>query len=240
MLKLRILILFCILSFTLLLLTSVYAVDVYRISELRGGKQVWFEVEAFDARDTASETVPNVGFKLVDAETTIELPEGAFGDAVVNVSGNDSIWLLYNFDTSEVDGQAGTWYIWCREINPSNQSEFLWVMGDDGDEIPTVKPTFEIDDDRVFDADTGPPWAWDRGNREGERKELREGENTMMIWYRQGNTTALRDVFVWTDNPDYTPADIDYIEAEEIGIEQESVKPTGKLTTTWGEIKGKL
>ncbi len=240
MLKLRILILSCIFLSTLLL-TSVYAVDVYRISELRGGKQIWFEAEAFDARDTTSETVPNVGFKLVDAETNIELPEGAFGDAIVNVSGNDSIWLLYNFDTTEVDGNAGTWYIWSREINPSNQSEFLWVLGDDGDEIPTVKPTFEIDDDRIFDADTGPPWAWDRGNREGEQKELQEGENTMMIWYRQGNTTALRDVFVWTNNSGFTPTDDDYINAEEIVVNApKSVKPGDKLTTTWGTMKSEF
>ncbi len=222
----------------LLLVNITYAVDVFKISDFGGGHQIWFEVEAFDARDDNSENAAGVGFKLVDAETNIELIDGAFGDAVVNVSGNDNIWLLYNFDISEAEGKAGTWTLWSREINPSNQSEFLWVMGDDGDEIPDVKPTFVIEDDRIFDADTGPPWTWTRGNREGEVKQLQDGENTMMIWYRQGNTTALRDVFVWADNPSYIPTDDDYMNADEIGTKPESVDPGGKLTATWGFIKG--
>ena len=221
--------------FILLLAAPIYAVDEFKVSEFGGAHQIWFQAEAFDDRDPDSANTDGVGFKLVAAETTIELPAGAYGDAIVDVSGNDSVWLLYNFDISATGGSAGTWYIWSREINPSNQSEYLWVLGDDGNEIPTVKPAFDNDDDRIFDANAGPPWAWNKGNREGEEKELQNGMNTMMIWYRQGNETALRDVFVWTDNPDYTPTDDDYMNATT--LTPSSVKPLGKLTTSWGAIK---
>jgi hypothetical protein len=220
-----------------LIATNTYAVDVFKVSDFGGGHQIWFEVEAFDARDENSENVDNMGFKLVDAETNIDLPDGAFGDAVVNVRASDTIWLLYNFDISETGGKGGTWYIWSREINPTNKSEFLWVMGDDGDEIPDVKPAFVVDDDRIFDMDTGPPWAWAKGNREGEIKQLQDGENTMMIWYRQGDRTALRDVFVWTDNAAYVPKDDDYMNADEIRLKPEAAEPAGKLAATWGALK---
>ena len=59
--------------------------------------------------------------------------------------------------------------------------------------------------------------------------------NTMMIWYRQGDASALRDVFMWTDNSDYTPTDDDYMNATMLTAS--SVKPSGKLTASWGAIK---
>ncbi len=231
--NLHISIAFCVM---LLLVIPVYAVDVFKVSEYAGGHQIWFEAEAFDARDPDSENTPGIGFKIVEAETNIDLPEGAFGDALVNVSGNDNIWIMYNFDISECGGKRGTWYIRSREINPGNRSEWLWVLDDDGDEIPNTKPIFDKADDRAFDADTGPPWAWVKRS-EGEAKELRDGENTMMFWYREGNTTALRDVFVWCDTPGYTPTDDDYVNAEEIRLKPEPVEPGEKLTMTWGGVK---
>jgi len=230
-------IILCLFLSTLLLAIPSYAVDVFRISEYGGGHQIWFEAEAFDARDPDSESVPSIGFKIVSTESNVKLPADAFGDAIVDVGGNDNIWLLYNFDISEADGRAGTWHLRVREINPSNKSEWLWVLGDDGDEIPDKKPVFDKGDDRAFDVDTGPPWGWVmRG--EGEVKELQDGENTMMFWFREGDITAIRDVFVWCDNPAYTPIDEDYMNAKEIRLKPELVEPAGKLTRTWGAIKG--
>lgn len=235
--KLRICIPFYVSLFTLLLVSSAYAVDVFRVSEYGGGHQIWFEAEAFDARDPASEDTPGVGFKLVDSETNIDLPDDTFGDALVDVQGNDSIWLIYNFDISECGGKGGTWYLRARVINPNNRSEWLWVLDDDGKEIPDAKPVFDKADDRVFDADIGPPWTW-IARHEGECKQLQNGENTTMFWYREGNTTALWDVLVWCDTEAYNPTDEDYRNAEEIRIKPEWVAPVGKLTTTWGSIRG--
>ena len=98
---------FCVSLSILLSVVPVYAVDVYKVSEYAGGHQIWFEAEAFDARDPASENTPGVGFKIVGAETNIDLPDDTFGDATVDVLGNDKIWLLYNFDITETGGQAG-------------------------------------------------------------------------------------------------------------------------------------
>lgn len=223
--------------FALLLVMPVYSMDEFKISEYGGGHQIWFEAEAFDARDTDSENRPNVGFKLVDEETNIGIPGGAFGDAIVNIQGNSRIWLLYNFDISECGGKAGTWYLWPRMINPGNKSEWLWVKGDDGDEIPDSMPLFVTEDDRAFEQTIGPPWGWSRGN-EGETKNLQDGENTMMVWFREGDATALRDVLVWSDTLAYRPTDDGYRNAEAIRKE-EPVESSGKLATAWGKLKDK-
>jgi hypothetical protein len=212
-------------------------VDVFKVSEYAGGHQIWFEAEAFDARDPESENVKNIGFKRVKAETNIDLPDDTFGDALVDVQGNDRIWLIYNFDISECGGKEGTWYLRARIINPNNRSEWLWVMGDDGKTIPKVKPVFDKGDDRVFDLDLPAPWTWVMRS-EGESKQLQDGENTMMVWHREGNTTSLWDVLVWCDNAAYTPTDEDYRNAEEVRLKPEPVEPAGKLTVTWGAIKG--
>jgi len=221
----------------LLLVTPAYAVDVFKVSQYGGGHQIWFEGEAFDARDPDSENKASIGYKLADAETGINPPDGAFGDVMVNVAGNDRIWLRYDFDISKCDGKGGRWYLWCRMINPNNRSEWLWVLGDDGDEIPDGKPAFIDGDDRVFEATIGPPWGWACSHSEGDVKDLQDGENTMMIWFREGDTTGLRDVLVWCDNATYRPSDDDYTNAGEIKIKL-SVGPAGKLSATWGMIKG--
>ena len=224
--------------FILLLVMPVYSMSEFKISEYGGGHQIWFEAEAFDDRDPDSASNRNVGFKLVDAETNITLPKGAFGDAIVNIQGNDRIWLIYNFDISKCGGKAGTWYLWPRMINPGNKSEWLWVKGDDGDEIPDSMPNFVTEDDRIFEKTIGPPWGWSRGN-EGETKKLQDGENTIMVWFREGDSTALRDVLMWSDTLAYTPKDDGYRNAEAVSLNEESVEPSGKLATTWGKIKDK-
>ncbi|MFC1716046.1 hypothetical protein ACFL6S_20415 [Candidatus Poribacteria bacterium] len=234
--KLLMCVIFCISLFMLLSVVPVYAVDVYKISEYAGGHQIWFEAEAFDSRDPDSENNPGIGFKRVDAETNIDLPDDTFGDALINVQGNDKIWLIYNFDISETGGKAGTWYLRARLINPGNRSEWLWMLGDDGDKIPDVKPVFDKGDDRIFDANLGPPWSW-MSRTEGEMKELQDGENAMMVWHREGDTTVMWDVLLWSDNPAYSPTDDDYRNAEEIALNI-SVEPAGKAAVTWGAIKG--
>jgi hypothetical protein len=93
----------------------------------------------------------------------------------------------------------------------------MLVEGDPGDaEIPAGPPfpggdgtaPFVNDDDRIFE-ETTDPWGW-WGNDDGSDKELRNGENTMYIFDRQGNDTVFWDVFVWTDDPGYRPTDEDY------------------------------
>ena len=111
-----------------------FAVEEFKVSENEKGEQIWFEAEAFDDRD--SEDV----YKLGKGEGAVDPADGAFGDIVTNAGGQG--WLLYTFDISRAGGNAGDWRFIGRLINPSNHSDWLWVLGDDGAKIPEVAPAF--------------------------------------------------------------------------------------------------
>jgi hypothetical protein len=222
---------FVLVCYSILALTlSAVAVDEFKVSQYNGGHQIWFEAEAFDERS------PNENYKLGIAEKALEPNDGAFGDIVTNTGGKG--WLLYRFDISRCDGEGGMWRFVGRIINPSNASDWLWVLGDDGNEIPKVEPAFVRPDDIIFENNT-PDWAWvkdgDFGLDGGTVNELQDGENVMMIWTRGSNLTDQYDVFMWADDLNYQPTDEDYINAEtKLGL---FVDPDGNLAITWGEIK---
>jgi len=182
-----------------------YAIKKFKVSSYGGGHQIWFEAEDFDERnpDTAQY------YPVVDAA-------GAFGKAVSRAGGAGGM-IRWTFDISKAGGRAGTWYFWGRILNPSNQSDFMLVEGHPGDPvIPTgppfpggsSDPLFNNEDDRIFE-ETITAWDW-WGNSEGSDKQLKNGENTMYIFHRQGDNTVFWDVFVWSDNPNYVPTDADY------------------------------
>jgi hypothetical protein len=196
----------------------------------QAGHQIWFEAEAFDERS------PSESYKLGDGEGALKPKGGAFGDIVTNVGGQG--WLLYRFDISRTGGKGGPWRFCGRVINPENHSDWLWVLGDDGDEIPEVDPGFVRPDDIIFENDT-PNWAWvtdgDFGEDGGTVNELQDGENVMMIWYRQSSLQVQYDVFMWTDVLDYRPTDEDYINATPKSAL--AVTHLEKLPTLWGKMK---
>ncbi len=205
-----------------------WAVDEFKVSEYWGGHQIWFEAEAFDER--------NGSYKLGDEEGALKPAGGAFGDIVTNTGGQG--WLLYNFDISRAGGKGGMWRFCGRVINPNNHSDWLWVMGDDGDEIPKVDPGFVRPNHIIFENNT-PAWAWvtdgDFGQDGGTVNELQDGENIMMIWFRQSSLQVQYDVFMWTDVLDYKPTDEDYVNA--IPKRALAVAPVSKLPVLWGKIK---
>lgn len=219
-------------AFVMMLLTSaaLWAVEEFKVSEYWNGHQIWFEAEAFDERS------PNENYKLGDEEGVLKPSDGAFGDIVTNAGGSG--WLLYRFDISRTGGKGGLWRFIGRIINPSNASDWLWVLGDDGDEIPTVAPAFVRPDHIIFENDS-PAWTWrtdgDFGLDGGTVNELQDGENVMMIWTRGSNLTDQYDVFLWTDALDYKPTDEDYINAEPMrGLAVASLE---KLPVLWGRLK---
>ena len=216
--------------FTLVNALPVSAVVNFRTSEYSNGHEIWFEAEDFDERS------PNENYKLGIEEKALDPNDGAFGDIVTNTGGNG--WLLYRFDISRAGGEGGSWRFIARIVNPANASDWLWVLGDDGDEIPEAAPAFVRPDDIIFENNT-PDWAsvrdGDFGADGGTINELQDGENVMMIWTRGSNLTDQYDVFMWTDDLLYVPTDDDYINAEQkTGL---SVHLTGSLTTTWGRIR---
>ena len=205
------------------------AVKEQKNSNVGGSHQVWFEAENFDSRDS------NKGYKLAKAEAKLPIPANTSGDAITDVAGSDAIWLRYDFDISKAGGKAGTWYFWGRVISPNNQSDFLWVLGDNGKVIPTAKPA-DIDQarDRVLEETVGPDYGWIKTDHsEGHTKKLQDGKNTMVLFWRQSDNTVLFDVFMWANDPKYVPTDDDYKKASLTT----AVKPLDKLSTTWGEMK---
>ena len=228
---------------TLIVLISVpmpaYAVEEFRVSSNGAGVQIWFEAEAFDARD------PGKGYSLTKAEAKLAVPQDTFGGECISPRTNDNSWVLYNFDIKQADGKRGIWYFWGRILSPNNQSDWIWVIGDPSDskEIPNARPAkladpaLNFETNRIFEGTVGPPWGWFGGNVEGHDKTLQDGENTMMIFYRQSDTTDFWDVFMWSSDPQYTPTDDDYTNAKPMKGVKLAVLPLDKLSTTWGMIK---
>jgi hypothetical protein len=204
-----------------------------RVSNYGGGHQIWFEAEDYDERDPDTDQFyPVVG------------KDGAFGKAITRAGGEGGM-IRWTFDISAAGDNGGTWYFWYRGINPSNSSDYMLVEGDPDDaEIPAGPPypgTDEVPpfingDDRIFEEDV-PDWDWARaGHEEGHTKELRDGVNTMYIFHRQGNDTVFWDVFMWTDDPAYTPTDADYQNAKEVRAWQ-AAERAGRLASVWGRIR---
>jgi len=64
---------------------------------------------------------------------------------------------------------------------------------------------------RAFGQSQGPPWMWGvNPPKEGHVKELKNGENTMYIFHRQGARSIFWDVFCWSDKRNYVLNDDDY------------------------------
>ncbi len=220
------------LCFLFLSITMSFAVEMFKISEYGNGKQIWFEAEHFDERDA------NEAYKLGKAEDAKVPTDGAYGDIVTNIGGDG--WLRYNFDISHAGGEAGDWRFIGRVINPNNHSDWLWVLGADGDEIPKQKPGHFLKDvDIIFEENT-PTWDWVRtgifGADGGTVNELQEGENVMIIYYRQSSNLLEYDVFCWSSDLDYDATDEDYENAK---VGTLPVNPKGLLTTTWGNLKNR-
>ena len=220
---------FCILFLSI---TLCFAVEMFKISEYGNGKQIWFEAEHYDERDA------NKAYKLGKAEGVKDPTDGAYGDIVTNVGGEG--WLRYNFDISHADGEADEWRFIGRVINPSNHSDWLWVLGADGDKIPKEKPKhFQKDVDIIFEENT-PAWDWVRtgifGADGGTVNELQDGENVMIIYFRQSSNQVQYDVFLWSSDLEYDPTDEDYENAKVANLH---VNPKGLLTTTWSKLKNR-
>ncbi|MBM3240189.1 hypothetical protein FJZ31_28220 [Candidatus Poribacteria bacterium] len=224
---------FCLSLSILFFVMSVYAVEVFKVSNYGGSHQIWFEAEAYDERKPDADQYYKVVAK-----------DDAFGKAI-NRTGQSGGMISWTFDISKAKGKSGEWYFWGREINPSNQSDYLLVKGDSGDkEIPNGPPfpggdgakPFDNGDDRIFEQDV-PSWNWAiASHAEGHTKNLQDGENTMYIFHRQGDSSVFWDVFMWADDRSYMPTDKDYKGATEMKAGQ-AVNLAKKLATSWGIIK---
>ena len=99
-----------------------------------------------------------------------------------------------------------------------------------------MKPAFARPADIIFEENV-PAWTWmrtgDFGQDAGTINELQDGENVMIIWWRQSSLQVQYDVFCWSSDLEYEPTDEDYEKAEAKTL---PVEPDGLLTTTWGGL----
>ncbi|MBM3216909.1 hypothetical protein FJZ36_18600 [Candidatus Poribacteria bacterium] len=217
------------------IVSPAHAVKKLKYSNVGGGAQVWFEAEDFDARDS------DKYYKLRKAEANLPLEANANGDAITNAQGAGTpptAFLRYNFNISVAGGKAGTWYLWARAVIPANQSDWLWIKGEQGNTVPTT--TFDAPDTakhRVFEQDVPPPWAWMGGKAKGEGhvRPLLDGDNVMVVFWRQSDNTDQFDTFMWADKEGYTPTDADYKAAKEVSAT--AVDPRGRAATAWALLK---
>ncbi len=209
----------------LTLAAPAYAIEgPFRVSQFDGAVQIWFEAEHFDER------IPDTDdfFPIVDAD-------GALSGKAMTRAGGAGGCVRWDFDISEAEGEAGTWYMWARVVNPNNRSDYLLVEGDPEDIlIPAVEPypggkntsPFVDSDDRAFEPPDGDcavlspeyvdcTWAWIGGDTQGHIKELHDGVNSMFLFHREGDERRLVDVIMWTDSIAYQPKDEHYEEADE-------------------------
>ncbi len=142
--------------------------------------------------------------------------------ARTNAGAGKKGWPLYRFDISRAGGKAGTWRFIGRVINPSNHSDWLWVLGDDGDKIPQDTPAFFRPEHIIFEENV-PAWAWMRTGDFGK-------DGGTMIWTRQSSLQVQYDIFVRSSDLEYQPTDEDYDKADEKTL---PVAPAG----TWRRLK---
>ena len=221
-----------ILSLAFILNTSTEAVKKFRISNYDKGHQIWFEAEDYDERNPDDN-------KYYDVIPEKKAPKDSFG-AVINRTGMTGGYVRWTFDIKRAGGNGGDWYFWGRVINPQNTSDFILVEGNKADKIPGLKGNGPFvfagqNGQRAFEQNTGPPWGWAvNPPKEGHVKELKNGENTMYIFHRQGGRNIFWDVFCWSDKQGYVPSDDDYKKAEKKKL---AVDPNQKLAATWANLK---
>jgi hypothetical protein len=212
---------------------SALAVEKFKISEYGGGHQIWFEAEDYDEQNPDK----NDFYDVIDQG---KAPKDAF-DKVINRTGAPGGFVRWTFDIKKAGGKGGEWYFWGRVINSSNTSDFLLIDGHKGDKIPDLKGKGPFNfpgqnGQRAFEQSQGPPWMWGvNPPKEGHVKELKNGENTMYIFHRQGARSIFWDVFCWSDKRNYVLNDDDYKKAEQKTML--AVDLGQKLTTTWATLK---
>lgn len=247
----RIMILFAVM---LLFAVSVEAVEELKVSRRNGGVQYWWEVEDFDERDDA------VFFLNDEKGHAVDDLKGASGDSyLVHNSPNppnnlppaeDVFFVRYTIDIDS----GGTYFAWVRaswDRTPSgraNNSFFIQVNGTP-DLGKFERHINTLGDATWLDAwEDDNPWTWigdsaqpqalqgqaGGGLQNGLKTRFDAGENTVMIYHREGALTAqtmCSDVLM-ISTVDFMPTDEDFATAVPL-----SVQPRDKLTTTWARMK---
>ena len=229
---------------------SAGAVKEIKLSHLKGGEQYWWEAEDFDDRDAAT--------FVLNGEPGCNAPdlEGAYGDEYIvhntpnppaAVEGKDFVKYKINIR------KGGVYYIWARsswDRTPGGRANnSFWVQVNGQPDVAKFQRWVDnLGDANWLDKwDEKNPWTWigdsaqpqelqgnpGGGLTNGLERKFKEGENTFMIYHREGaanNQTLCTDVLM-ISTVDFVPTDADYEKSSA------SVEPMGKLTAAWAQIK---
>ncbi len=235
--------------------TSTEAVEELMVSQLNGGVQYWWEVEEFDERDE------EVFFLNDEKGHLVDDLKGASGDAyLVHNSPNppnnlppaeDVFFAKYTIDGI---ASAGTYFVWARaswDRNPSGRAHNSFFVQVNG--TPDLGK-FDRHINTLGDAtwldkwDDKNPWTWagdsaqpqdlqgqaGGGLQNGWETRLDAGENTVIIYHREGglNAQTMCSDVLMVSTVDFIPTDDDFAQAAPL-----PVQPKNKLTTTWARMK---
>ena len=141
----------------------------------------------------------------------------------------------YEYDLGECpkDADGEIWRAWGRfewtgGISGCNSFGLMWLKTDG-----TWTTAYNFGNDDPFEQ----PWHWKDIDASGTLPALSAGDPIKVrITERESQTdeelTPLLDVFCLTTDPAYRPKDEDVPE-----LKPKAVEPSGKLSTTWAEIK---
>ncbi|MFC1712781.1 hypothetical protein ACFL6S_03880 [Candidatus Poribacteria bacterium] len=221
-----------------------------KVSQLNGGQQYWWEAEDFESRDELIMLL-----KDDDGNPLPDLP-GAFGDGYVVFKSADkttaaegSHFLEYKVNIPK----GGKYFIWVRSSwarvagSRDHNSFYVQVNGQPapGALVRHVDTISDANWPDVFDQNNPWVWAGDSGKPVelqgqaggglmfGLEKDFVAGENTFMIYLREGdvdNSTLCTDA-IMISTVDFVPTDEDY------GKASIAVEPADKLATRWAELK---
>ncbi len=149
-------------------------------------------------------------------------------------------WAEYTIAAVDVPGvtlDGKTWYFWARASQPisgAEESDVVFVKGDPGDGTggswyDDALATVDVATDRILNdlASVGGVGAWVWCSTETESvvsKEFNLDENNEIVFRiserESGLANARIDAMMWTDDPNFVPADSDYLGTSLYGIRQ--------------------
>ena len=222
----------------------------FAVSYAPAQEHISWEAEDFTAAKGENFQIFEVPSEQMGAPRCVDLEDytitEASGDTYIGVPNgprnNSGDWVKYEFSVTE-----GDWYIWGRVIAPcSRDNSTYWAIDiDDADALSTNNAIMNIWDfyeAGIFQDKYTTDWVWFRLNsRDGPFEgteliqhgnnpvpmKLSEGDHTLHLTHREDGTHI--DMFFGTLDAKFDPNETDL---------PQDVELQGKLTTTWGVLKG--
>jgi len=187
--------------------------------------------------------------------------KNALGGAALGAPGDNDFTtnspLVYKLPVAVKAGEAGPWKMWARLNRTDDPNSFWWKASQDAKNWTPKE--FNVDTHSwnnpaaPLKVPDKPPWFWFDGVG---NPDLKPGDNYLMLSNRESgvppNVNLIDVISIRNDGKQPTDEEAEKLLAEQykgitspIGIspveekEEQAISPGGKLTTTWGQMKGK-